>query len=87
MVVFVDVDETVGVSHPEVRRILGIGKHRDPDQVGRRMIKQGVPHLRIGRRIRFSIPALKQWAAERIAQSIEQKGETQESAISLQTVS
>jgi hypothetical protein len=33
------------------------------------MVRQGVPHLRIGRRIRFSIPALQAWAAARIADS------------------
>jgi hypothetical protein len=66
----VEIDQTVPVSNPEARRILGIEHCGDPDQAARRMIRQGVPHLRIGRRIRFSLPALKKWAAERINNSI-----------------
>jgi hypothetical protein len=53
------IERIVSVSDPEVRRILGIENHGDPDQVARRMVRQGVPHLRIGRRIRFSIPVSK----------------------------
>lgn len=63
-------DQTVPVSDPEARKILGIDHHDDPDQSARRMVRQGVPHLRIGRRIRFSIPALKAWAAEKINNSV-----------------
>lgn len=64
------IEQTVPVSNPEARKILGIDHCGDPDQAARRMIRQGVPHLRIGRRIRFSIPALKAWAAEKINNSI-----------------
>jgi hypothetical protein len=60
------ITKTVPVSDPEARRILGIEHYDDPDQAARRMVRQGVPHLRIGRRIRFSIPALKNWAAEQL---------------------
>lgn len=71
------INETVPVSNPEAQRILGIADHDDPDQAARRMVRQGVPHLRIGRRIRFSIPALKAWAAERINNSVAAGVETQ----------
>ena len=60
------ITKTVPVSDPEARQILGIEHYDDPDQAARRMVRQGVPHLRIGRRIRFSIPALKIWAAEQL---------------------
>jgi hypothetical protein len=63
------INETVPASNEEVRQILGIAHHGDPDQVARRMVRQGVPHLRIGGRIRFSIPALKAWVAEKINNS------------------
>jgi hypothetical protein len=71
-----NIDETVPVSHPDARRLLGIAHCSDPDQLARRMVRQGVPHLRIGRRIRFSIPALKAWAAERINNSVTASAET-----------
>jgi hypothetical protein len=64
------IDQTVPVSNLEARQILGIDHLGDPDQAARRMVRQGVPHLRIGRRIRFSIPALKRWAAEKINNSV-----------------
>jgi hypothetical protein len=64
------IERIVPVSDPEVRRILGIENHGDPDQVARRMVRQGLPHMRIGRRIRLSIPALKKWAAEKINSSV-----------------
>jgi hypothetical protein len=66
-----EIEEIVPVSHPEARRLLGIAHCGDPDQVARRMIRDsGVPHLRIGRRIRLSLPALQRWAAQRIADSV-----------------
>jgi len=65
-----EIDRTVPASNPEVHRLLGIDGVDDPDQAVRRMIRQGVPHLRIGRRIRFSLPALKKWAADKINSSV-----------------
>lgn len=53
-----------------VQRLLGIDHHKDPGQSAARMVRAGqVPHVRIGRRIRFSIPALQRWAADRLAAS------------------
>ncbi|MCI0338904.1 MAG: hypothetical protein L0226_15125 [Acidobacteria bacterium] len=64
------IDQLLPVSHPDVRRLLGIEHCADPDQIARRMVRCGVPHLRIGRRIRFSLPALKKWAAEKLQNSV-----------------
>jgi hypothetical protein len=83
-----EVDETVPASHPEIRRVLGIGQCKDPDQAARRMVRCGVPHLRIGCRIRFSIPALRRWAAAKIngsvaASAVTQNDEAQDRGVSL----
>ena len=64
------IDELVPVSHPDVRRLLGIAHCADPDQAGRRKVRCGVPHLRIGGRILFSLPALQRWAADQLANSV-----------------
>lgn len=78
MTAFTEIDETVPVSNPEAHRILGIEHYEDPDQAARRMVRdRAVPHLRIGRRIRFSIPALKAWAADRINNSVAACAEAQ----------
>lgn len=71
------IEQLVPVSHPDVRRLLGIEHCADPDQAARRMVRCGVPHLRIGRRIRFSLPALQKWAAEQIAQSVPERAEAE----------
>lgn len=73
-----NINETVTASNAEVQRILGIEHYDDPDQAVRRMVRQGVPHLRIGRRIRFSIPALNAWAAEKINNSVVASASAQE---------
>jgi hypothetical protein len=64
------IDKTVPVSDPEVRQLLGIFDLDDPDQAARRMVRAGVPHMRIGRRIRFSVPALKAWILEQVNNSV-----------------
>jgi hypothetical protein len=64
------IDKTVPVSDPEVRQLLGIFDLDDPDQAARRMVRAGVPHIRIGRRIRFSVPALKAWILEQVNNSV-----------------
>lgn len=64
------IDELLRTSDPAVHRILGVEHCSDPDQATLRMVRAGqVPHMRIGRRIRFSLPALQRWAAEQIANS------------------
>ncbi|MCI0665838.1 MAG: hypothetical protein L0220_32675 [Acidobacteria bacterium] len=63
------IEELLPISNPEVQRLLGIDHHGNPDQAARRMVRCGVPHVRIGRRIRFSLPAQRKWVAEQIAQS------------------
>jgi hypothetical protein len=65
----IEVNELVEATNPEVHQILGIAHYDDPAQAARRMVSH-VPHLRIGRRIRFSIPALKAWAAARLERQI-----------------
>jgi len=64
------ITQTVPVSDPEVRQLLGIAQLDDPDQAARRMVRAGVPHIRIGRRIRFSVPALKAWILEQVNNSV-----------------
>ena len=66
-----EIDELVPVDHPMVIRILGTEKHVDPSQTVRRMIRAGeIPHVRIGTRMRVSIPVLRKWATEQIAKSM-----------------
>lgn len=65
------IEKTVPASDPEVWRLLGIEDTGDPVQTAQRMVRGNqVPHLRIGRRIRFSLPALKKWAAEKLNNSV-----------------
>jgi len=65
------IDQTVPATDPEVHRILGVDHYDDPAQSARRMALHGqVPHIRNGRRVRFSIPALQQWQAQKLAQSV-----------------
>ena len=70
MIAVDQITRTVPVSDPEVRQLLEIADHDDPDQAARRMVRQGVPHIRIGRRIRFSVPALKAWILEQVNNSV-----------------
>ncbi|MGH9754510.1 MAG: helix-turn-helix domain-containing protein [Blastocatellia bacterium] len=69
------IERTVPVSDPEVRQLLGIFDLEDPDQAARRMVRQGIPHVRIGRRIRFSVPALRLWIANQINDSVAARAE------------
>jgi len=64
------IETIVPVSDPEVRQLLGITDNGDPDQAARRMVRAGVPHIRIGRRIRFSVPALKAWILDQVNNSV-----------------
>jgi hypothetical protein len=66
-----EVNETVTATDPEVHQILGVAHYDDPAQAVRRMIRCGVPHLRVGRRIRLHIPSLKLWAVARLTPQIE----------------
>lgn len=70
MIALEEIERTVPVSDPEVRQLLGIFDLDDPDQAARRMVRQGVPHVRIGRRIRFNVPALKAWILDQVNNSV-----------------
>lgn len=68
--------ELVPVSHPEVFRALGVESFDDPAQAVRRMVREnGLPHVRIGRRIRLSLPVIKQWVAEKMENSVATRAE------------
>jgi hypothetical protein len=74
----VEVDKLRDSRDPEVQKFLGVADHADPIQAVARLVRSGqVPHLRLGRKVRFSLPALKQWAAERIASSVTASAEAQ----------
>jgi hypothetical protein len=79
-----EIEETVPASDPRLHQILGIADFDDPSQAVRRMVRDaGLPHVRFSsRRIRFSLPALRRWAAERIADSVKNE-EAQKSSESL----
>ena len=65
------IEELVPISHPSVRVLLGTANDADPDQTARRMVRGNqIPHVRIGKRIRVSLPALRKWAAEKMAASV-----------------
>ena len=65
------IEDSVPATNHEVHRILGITHYDDPAQAARRMATAGqVPHLRVGRRIRFNLPALKDWAAQKLTKSV-----------------
>jgi len=72
------IETIVPVSDPEVRQLLGITEKVDPDQAARRMVRAGVPHIRIGRRIRFNVPALKAWILEQVNNSVTASATTTE---------
>jgi len=72
------IDRIVPVSDPEVRQLLGITENGDPDQAVRRMVRAGIPHIRIGRRIRFNVPALKAWLLEQVNNSVTASAATTE---------
>ncbi|HKA21752.1 MAG TPA: hypothetical protein VKN18_25970 [Blastocatellia bacterium] len=71
-------EELLPLSDPAVQRLLGVDRCVDPYQAAGRIIRsRQVPHLRIGRRIRVSLPALRAWAAEQIAQSVPARADAQ----------
>ncbi|MCI0389109.1 MAG: helix-turn-helix domain-containing protein [Acidobacteria bacterium] len=83
MIEFNEIDELLPTSDPAVRKLLGVESCVDPDQATLRMVRAGqVPHLRIGRRVRFSLPALKKWAAEKIANSVAASAATEPAEVS-----
>ena len=66
-----EIDELLPLSDPAVHRVLGVAHCTDPGQAAGRIIRNdGAPHLKIGKRIRVSLPALKRWVAEKIANSV-----------------
>lgn len=73
-----DIDRLRDSRDPEVQQFLGVAGYADPIQAVKRLARSGqVPHLKIKRKILFSLPALKQWAAERIASSVMASAEAQ----------
>lgn len=65
------IEELLPLSDPAVHRVLGVAHCEDPYQAAGRIIRNGgAPHARIGKRIRVSLPALKKWAADKIANSV-----------------
>jgi hypothetical protein len=73
-----EIDELLPLTDPAVHRLLGVAGYTDPYQAAGRIIRaRQAPHLKIGRRIRVSLPALRQWAAEQIAQSVPARDDAQ----------
>lgn len=65
-----EIDELVTATNSDLHRMLGVVHHDDPAQSARRMARDGgVPHIRIGKRFRFSLRAIKQWVAEKLENS------------------
>ena len=66
-----EIEELLPLSDPAVHRVLGVAHCADPGQAAGRIIRNdGAPHLRIGKRIRVSLPALKKWAADKMANRV-----------------
>jgi hypothetical protein len=64
-------DELADASDPRVWALLGIKANRHPRQAAYRLARERrVPHVQLGRSIRFSLRALREWAQERARESV-----------------